>query len=360
MIYRAIGLMSGSSLDGLDIVFAEIHESGRKWGFDILHAECVPYTVEWQERLKNARHLSAFDYLVLHAEYGRYLGEKVNEFIEKHALHHKVQLVASHGHTVFHAPEKRMTAQLGDGAAIAAETGLQVISDLRSLDVALGGQGAPIVPIGEALLLPGFDFYLNIGGIANLTIAGRERTAFDVCPANRVLNALANDAGKAYDHNGEMAAGGNLQEHLLQQLNALSYYQLPAPKSLANEFGTETVLPVLQQSGISTSDALHTMVQHICDQIENSVQQWSEPGKEKRLLVTGGGAFNTYLLTELDKRLKALDVEIILPNETLVSGKEALIMALIGILRWRQDENVFASVTGASRSSIGGALWSGS
>jgi anhydro-N-acetylmuramic acid kinase len=157
MIYRAIGLMSGSSLDGLDIAFVHFHENAGKWDFDIVHAECWPYAAEWINKLQSSIQLNALDYQLLHTEYGHYLGSGVNAFINKHQLHYQVQLIASHGHTTFHVPQK-MTAQLGDGAAIAAETGIPVISELRALDVALGGQGAPIVPIGDKLLFGEFDY----------------------------------------------------------------------------------------------------------------------------------------------------------------------------------------------------------
>src|SRR3954454_8275721 len=192
MVYKAIGLMSGSSLDGLDIVFAELSEQRGKWNYEIKAAETMPYDVQWKQTLAGATALSAYNYLELHAAYGKYLGESVNTFIDKNHLHHQVQLICSHGHTVFHAPEKRFTAQLGDGAAIAATTGINVISDLRAMDVALGGQGAPIVPMGERLLFEEYNWLLNIGGIANLSYRREDRyIAYDVCPANAVLNKLA-------------------------------------------------------------------------------------------------------------------------------------------------------------------------
>ncbi len=190
MIYRAIGLMSGSSLDGLDIAFAEFHENGGKWDFEIKAAECYPYSTEWVNRLKKATELNAFDYQLLHIEYGHYLGREVNRFIDAHDLHYQVGLVSSHGHTTFHDPSRGLTAQLGDGASIAAETGLPVVSDLRAMDVALGGQGAPIVPIGEQLLFNDYAYFLNVGGIANISFNQTPYIAFDVCAANRVLNML--------------------------------------------------------------------------------------------------------------------------------------------------------------------------
>ena len=365
MVYRAIGLMSGSSLDGLDIVFAEIQENGGKWTYEILQADCYPYSDEWIKKLKEAVSLPALTYQLLHAEYGHYLGQQVNRFIRENQLEYKVSLVASHGHTTFHIPARRMTAQLGDGAAIAASTQLPVVSDLRSMDIAFGGEGAPIVPIGEKLLLGDYDYFLNIGGIANISAAGKPPEGgwgFDVCAANRVLNMLAAEAGKEFDDEGKMAAKGNLNEQLMQQLNKFEYYDRAYPKSLANDFGTDTVYPVIKRSGCSTNDALRTYTEHIALQIKNAITAASNlqpPTSNFKLLCTGGGAFNTFFIERLSDHLKELNIEVIIPGEKLIKYKEALIMALIGILRWREETNVLASVTGAKRDSIGGAVWMG-
>jgi len=380
MIYRAIGIMSGSSLDGLDIAFTEFTETGGKWTFEILAAECIEYNSEWQTKLKTAVSLSAMDYQLLHCEYGHFIGRQINGFIDKHNLHHKVHLIASHGHTTFHLPEKQMTAQLGDGAAIAAETQLSVVSDLRSLDVALGGQGAPIVPIGEKLLFAGYDYFLNIGGIVNISIAnpavntstalGADDAplllrpgyiAYDVCAANRVLNMLAATIGMQYDDGGRLAATGNVNDDLLKKLNRLTYYSKAWPKSLANSFGTDEVYPIIQQAAISTADALRTYVEHICIQLRNALLNHAtqSTGERKSMLVTGGGALNDFLIERLKALLAEELIEVLVPDEKLLQYKEAVIMGLIGILRWREEANVLPSVTGASRESIGGALWLG-
>lgn len=362
MIYRAIGVMSGSSLDGLDIAFVEFQEQGGKWTYEINEADCYPYTTEWTEKLKNAINLPAREYQLLHTAYGHYIGQEVNRFIESHQLHYKVAVVASHGHTTFHMPASQMTAQLGDGAAIAAKTQLPVVSDLRALDVAFGGQGAPIVPIGEKMLMNDFTYFLNIGGIANISLNAEEYVAFDVCPANRVLNMLANDAGKPFDEDGKMAASGNVHDELLNQLNKLAYYSQPYPKSLANDFGTDVVYPLIKSAGLSTPDAIRTFSEHVALQICNALSslniQQPVPGN-KKLLVTGGGALNTFLVNRLSELLRVENIEVVVPDTKLVNYKEALIMAFIGVLRWRQEYNVLASVTGASRNSIGGALWTG-
>ena len=363
MTYRAIGLMSGSSLDGLDIVLAEFQENAGKWKYEILKADCYAYSDEWIKRLKNSTSLSALEYQLLHVEYGHYIGQQVNYFIEKNNLQYQVSLIASHGHTTFHLPEKKMTAQLGDGAAIASETGLPVVSDLRALDVALGGQGAPIVPIGEKLLLGDYDFFLNLGGIANLSLNAEKYIAFDVCPANRVLNILANELGKEYDEGGKIAATGNVNNKLLEKLNSLEFYKQPYPKSLANEFGTDVVYPFIRDAVLEIRDGLRTYVEHICFQIKNSIAKFISDSllttHDSRLLATGGGAQNTFLVQRLAEVLREVNVEIIVPDKMLINFKEALIMAFMGILRWRQEYNVLSSVTGAKRNSIGGALWNG-
>lgn len=364
MVYRVIGLMSGSSLDGLDIAFAELQENGGKWSYEIIHAECYEYNSEWIAKLKNAVNLSALDYQLLHTDYGHYLGKQVNLFIKKNNLQHQVNLISSHGHTTFHVPQKLMTAQLGDGAAIAAETQLPVVSDLRAMDIAFGGQGAPIVPIGEKMLLGDYTYFLNLGGIANISANINERfIAFDICAANRVLNMLAEEKGFVFDDDGKISAAGNINDDLLQKLNNLEYYKHPYPKSLANDFGIETVFPIIKQWPLSIEDAMRTYAEHIVFQIRDSIQKISInyhllPAYSK-LLVTGGGTYNSFLIKRLQQVLSEINVEVFIPDENLIKYKEALIMALIGTLRWREEYNIMASVTGAKRNSIGGALWLG-
>lgn len=364
MIYKAIGLMSGSSLDGLDLVFAHFHETAGQWNYEIKAADCYPYSLEWKEKLQRATKLSAKDYCLLHTEYGHFLGKQVMQFVEENNIHLQMDLIASHGHTTFHLPGQKMTDQLGDGAALAAETGVAVISDLRNMDIALGGQGAPIVPAGEKLLFPDYDLFLNLGGIANISFHDEDKViAFDVCPANRVLNALAAMLNKPYDDKGQWAQLGSLNEDLLQELNALDYYHKPWPKSLANEFGTEVLLPLIQNHSLSIQGKLRTYCEHIALQVKKAIENLlavNNSGKEKyRLLVTGGGAFNTFLVNCLQERLIPLQVEVIVPEKEVVKFKEALIIALLGVLRWQERNTTLASVTGASRSSIGGALWMG-
>lgn len=361
MVYKAIGVMSGSSLDGLDIAYVHFQETGGKWTYDLLHFDCHAYSATWVEKLKNAIHLSAIDYQLLHAAYGHYIGQQINEFINAHELHHQVDLIASHGHTTFHLPAQRMTGQIGNGAGIAAETGLPVVSDLRAMDVAFGGQGAPIVPIGEKLLLGNYAFFLNLGGIANISFNDPQQyLAFDVCPANRVLNMLMNEIGKEYDEGGNIAASGLAHEALLAELNQLDYYKQPYPKSLANDFGTDTIYPVIKKYNLSIVDAACTMVEHIAVQLKNAITQINGPSSEAcQLLATGGGALNNFLIDRIRFHLNALQIEVVVPAKELINYKEALVMALMGVLRWREEYNVLATVTGARRNSINGAIWLG-
>ena len=374
MVYRVIGLMSGSSLDGLDIVYVHLQEVAGKWNFEIIQSACYPYNREWIMRLRSATGLTAWDYQLLHVAYGHYLGEQVNLFMQQNDLYYQVQLISSHGHTSFHHPEKKMTAQLGDGAALAVSTGINVVSDLRAIDMALGGQGAPIVPIGEKLLFGSYDFFLNLGGIANISCQQRGAfIGFDICPANRILNMLAGERDLEYDKDGALAETGGIDWDLLARLNELTYYDQPWPKSLSNDFGQEVVYPLIRENGGRLEDRLRTYCEHICIQVKKAVdglvheyleKEKEELGKERipsrpRIFITGGGALNGFLIKLLKIKLENAGVIPVIPEREIILYKEALVMALMGVLRWREEDNVLASVTGASRNSIGGAVWIG-
>jgi len=351
--------MSGSSLDGVDIAFTRLEEVRGKWTYSILNAECVPYSEKFAHELAHAHTLKINEFMHLHTRYGRYLGELVNDFIQKNNLHHQVHFIASHGHTILHEPQLGITLQAGDGASIAAVTGLPVISDLRALDVALGGQGAPIVPIADKLLFGEYNYLLNIGGIANITFQNNEnRIAFDVCPANQILNALAAHEGLAMDEDGRLAAEGYCQPDVLDDLNSSAYYKIPPPKSLGNEQARELVFPKLLLSPHDNRDLLCTYCIHIAEQVAESVKLFPPAQPGSKMLITGGGAFNTYLVTQIRKALEDVGVEVIIPDAMIIKYKEAVAMALIGALRWRGEVNVLSSATGASCDSSGGAIWS--
>ena len=360
MVYKVIGLMSGSSLDGLDIAHVLLEEVRGKWSYKILHADCLEYNDQWAHDLRHASDLKVGEFLKLNTSYGRYLGARIKEFIARHELSHQVNFIASHGHTVFHEPEHNTTCQIGDGATIAAVTGLPVISDLRSMDVALGGQGAPIVPIGDKLLFSEYDYLLNLGGIANITVPHNgSLLAFDVCPANQVLNELAEREGKAMDENGAMALQGVLLPDILDELNSAGFYKMAPPKSLSNEAAKDLVFPKLFASSHNNYDLLHTVTQHIADQVAEVVRQFPIKKENATLYATGGGTFNSYLMLQIGKAIARYNVTIVVPDARVVKYKEALVMALIGVLRWREEENVLCSVTGASKDSVGGAIWLG-
>ena len=370
---RVLGLMSGSSLDGLDIacvdfssVAAASSSSGDKWTFDIVHAETMPYSPDWVNKLSTATELDARSYLLLHSAYGHYLGQCVTRFLARYDLPaESIDVVTSHGHTVFHEPWNGMTAQLGDGAAISAETRLKVVSDLRAMDVAFGGQGAPIVPIGEKYLFENYRLLLNIGGIANLSDQ-TNRIAFDICPANRIMNKLMQTfCQQEFDENGQLASKGEINEVLLGKLNQFDYYKKTYPKSLSNAFGLDLVYPLIVSEKLSVQDSLRTYVEHIVQQISRSIEMIIEREKQDRdayrtcqMLVTGGGAHNQFLIERLRAQLKAdFGIEVECPETKVIDFKEALIMAFIGLLRVENKPNALASVTGARMDSVGGALW---
>jgi anhydro-N-acetylmuramic acid kinase len=360
MVYKVIGLMSGSSLDGLDIVYTWLDEVRGQWSYEIKHADCIPYTDEWTKELQHASRKSVPEFLRLHTRYGRYIGEQINSFIERYGIDHQVHFIASHGHTALHEPQDHTTCQIGDGATIAAVTGLPVINDLRSLDVALGGQGAPIVPVGDKLLFGGYDYWLNIGGIANVTVPHNNSVlAFDICAANQILNTLAEREGLAMDEDGALASQGVLQEGILSALSDIPYYKLQAPKSLSNEAAMGMVFPLLMESSYNTKDLLHTMVYHIAEQIAAAISLYPSGKEEAQILVTGGGAFNKSLIRHIERAIEPLNIKIVIPDTITVQFKEALVMALIGALRWREETNVYSSVTGATRDSVGGTIWMG-
>ena len=345
--YNVIGVMSGTSLDGLDIVFCNLSFTD-SWSFKILKSKTLNYDPEWKEKLSNAHNLSGFDLQKLHKEYGSFIGESINSFIND--IDQKINLIASHGHTVFHQPESKITLQIGDGTEIAVITGITTISDFRSLDVALGGQGAPLVPIGDELLFSEYDFCINLGGFSNISFKENNiRVAYDICPANIILNYLANKLGKAYDKNGTLGKDGNINIDLLKKLNNLEYYHLTHPKSLGREWLDEVFLPIIEQSKISIYDQIRTVYEHIAYQISLSLNT----SKKSKTLITGGGAYNNFLIEQIKQKTKS---KIIIPDKEIIEFKEALIFALLGVLRFNNQINCLSSVTGAKRDSSGGII----
>jgi len=342
--------MSGTSLDGLDLAFCRFEYTAKKWRFNIIKATTVPYPVRWKIKLSEAGNLSANEFSSLNAEFGIYIGKTVRSFIKKNNL--KADFIGCHGHTVFHQPEHRFTVQIGSGAHIAAESAYPCICDFRTTDVALGGQGAPLVPIGDELLFGNYDFCLNIGGFANISYRqSNKRIAFDICPANIILNHLAAKLNKDYDASGNMAKKGNDMQDLLFKLNHLPYYSLNPPKSLGREWLEDMVIPLTAPyKKNQINDLLRTFTEHIAVQISNVINKT----KGNNVLVTGGGAFNDFLIGLIRQKCKA---KLVLPENDIINYKEALIFAFLGVLRMRNTNNCIRSVTGALRDCCGGAIY---
>ncbi len=342
--------MSGSSLDGVDVACCQFHWDGQAWQYQILEGKTYPYSDMWVARLQQLPQQSIEIFPKTHAFYGRYLGNLVKQFLQETSL--QADFVASHGHTIFHQPGAGFTAQIGDGAAISAICGLPVVCDFRSLDLALGGQGAPLVPIGDQLLFGDFDACLNLGGISNIYYkVGDKVLAYDISPCNLVFNQLAQALGQPYDNKGAMAKGAEKDEALVAALNALPYYQQVGAKSLGQEWLNQHIWPLVAEHGhLDELELMASFSAHISFQIAKVI---NEAGL-KRVLTTGGGAYNDFLMEQIKENCTA-DVHI--PASELVQFKEALIFAFLGVLRISNQNNVLCSVTGSQRDHVGGALY---
>ena len=351
--YRVVGVMSGTSLDGLDLAFCEFRFENSRWNYKLSIAETVEYSDVLKDRLKNAVNFSGLELALLHSDYGHFLGQEIQKFIKKNQL--EVDLVSMHGHTIFHQPENRLTLQIGDGAAVATYVKCPVIAQFRNVDVALGGQGAPLVPIGDKLLFNSADFCLNLGGIANISFAENEKTtAFDICVCNMALNYLM----PPYDENGKIAKSGKLNSELLAQLNNLDFFKKQPPKSLGLEWFETIFLPILRRGGkfsAPTEDKLYTVCEHIAEQISKIVN--AQPSvSEKTMIITGGGAKNDFLMSKIKQHCLCKIDE---TNPLIVDFKEALIFAFLGVLRLRKEANCLADVTGAMHDNVGGCVYLG-
>ncbi len=357
-----IGIMTGSSMDGLDFVFCEITVDGGQYRYKVLKAECVPMPVKWKLRLEKLVLQNAVTYIKTHTFFGHFIGEEVRKFIDSHGIAGEVDFIASHGQTIFHQPENHFTSQIGDGAAIAVRSGFPVVCDFRTSDVALGGQGTPIAPIANKLFFPEYKYFLNMGGIANIAAnTGNRFVAFDIVPVNLALNKLAGQLGKDFDRDGDMARRGKVSESLLGELNGSWYYTKDYPKSLSGGWVSKVMLPVLQRHQVSTEDKLRTVVELVAHQTAQAIKHIEQkegikiqPGD--KMLATGGGAFNKFLIEKLQEKLP---LEVVVPDTQTVEFKEAILMALVGVLRVRGEANCLASVTGAQRDNIGGAIYQG-
>jgi len=347
--FRAIGIMSGTSLDGLDICLSEYALAEGKWSFKIISAETIKYNAEIKEKLGNAPKLSGHDLMALDVSYGKWIGEQIKKFVDIKNLN--ADIIGSHGHTVFHEPSNGFSTQIGNGAQIAAAAEIPCVCNFRSGDVARGGQGAPLVPVGDEFLFSNFDICLNIGGIANLSYKNDgNRIAYDICPANMLLNYLANASGLEFDRNGALGRLGKVDKTLLNSMNRLSYYSKQGAKSLGREWFETEFLPIVQAANLPTADILRTSYEHISSQI---AENFSVKAKGE-VLITGGGAKNSFLVEQIKEKCTN---RIIIPEEEIIDFKEALIFGLLAILYQLNLPSSLSSVTGANADSIGGCMY---
>jgi len=361
--------MSGSSLDGLDIAYCsfEVEKTASNQlvshNWNIIEAETIAFSEAWQARLAQLPTQTALILAKTHTYLGHYLGEMVDDFIQRYKI--EPDFIASHGHTIFHEPKGRMTIQIGDGAAMAAVTGFPVISSFRNQDIAIDGEGAPVAPIVDKYLLTGHDFYLNLGGIANITsIQPAKIIAFDICPANQLLNFLANQINLEYDEGGQIAATGEVMPDLLKTINRADFYWKSYPKSLDNNWSKQAILSQLEDDKTLIPNQLCTLVEHIAHQIAFAIKQVIRKENIQKdnysLLATGGGAFNVYLMERLQAKCREVaNIEVVIPNPDIIQFKEAVLMAWMGVMRVENVPNVLKTVTGARRDSINGAIHQG-
>lgn len=348
--YNVIGVMSGTSLDGVDMAHITFTRRDCTWHYKIGVSETIPYTHKWIKELKNSISYSNDQLNTLNCNYTNYLGELIAKFISKNNLK-SLDAVCSHGHTILHQPQNGFTLQIGNLPEIASYFNVPVVCDFRVQDVQLGGQGAPLVPIGDQLLFSAYTYCLNLGGFSNISmIENGKRIAFDISPVNTVLNFYAEKLGFSFDEGGKHATKGNFNPALFEALNAIPFYHAHYPKSLGFEFVKETIFPLIETFNCSTEDVLHTFTKHVAFQIATITTK-----KNSTLLVTGGGAYNTFLIEEIKRY--APFTRITIPDTKTIEFKEALIFGLLGVLKLRNEINVLASVTGAIKDHSSGKIF---
>jgi len=349
--YYVVGVMSGSSLDGLDLAHCRFDHDSAGWHYGVLNALTIPYDPYWKEQLMHAMTADEEFLRDVDRTFGQFIGGHINDFIS--GSRHLPELIASHGHTIFHQPDKGITLQAGSGKEIAQATGISTVSDFRKTDVALGGQGAPLVPVGDELLFGEYDYCLNLGGICNVSYSRHgARYAFDIAPCNMILNHLICRLadGKEMDQDGRTGRKGNISHELLASLNSLPYYSITGPRSLGREWFNAAFLPVISSCSLSFKDILRTVYEHIAVQVARNLSDNSA----ERVLVTGGGTYNTFLI-ELIK--KYTPCKLVIPDTLLVKFKEAIVFAFLGLLRYLGIINCYATVTGARQDSLCGTIY---
>lgn len=348
--YKIIGVMSGTSLDGIDLAHINFTIKDNKWRYQILESETISYSQDWLNKLKVAVSFSEENLIELNENYTELLGNIIKSFIDKRQLKN-IDAVCSHGHTILHQPQNGFTLQIGNLPKIAEIIQEKVVCDFRVQDVKLGGQGAPLVPIGDRILFYEYDYCLNLGGFSNVSFEENlKRIAFDISPVNTVLNFYSNKLGLDYDDKGKIARSGKTNSDLLKELNALDYYKKSFPKSLGFEFVKELVLPLIEKHSISIEDKMHTFTEHIALQTSLAL-----PNKTGKILITGGGAYNDFLIERMQFHLPK--IEIIIPDNKTLEFKEALIFGLLGVLKLRNEINVLSSVTGAKMDHSSGNIF---
>jgi len=351
--YNVIGVMSGTSMDGIDLVHCTLSENNEKWDYTINACKTIDYDEKWRLRLSKLRSQSAYNFVRTDRYYGEYIGLLINDFLKESNL--SADLIASHGHTIFHQPENNLTTQIGDGNAITVITGVPVVTNFRAMDVVLGGQGAPLVGIGDHLLFGEYEMCLNIGGFANISAnVNGERVAYDICPANILLNRIAREFDLEFDEDGKIAEQGKIDYDLLADLNNIPYYKEAYPKSLGREWINQNFWGIVRECKIDKHDKMKTLVDHIAGQIGQNIDDLAgDDPASVRVLATGGGVLNPVLVDYLKSNT---DAEIVVPDSTLINYKEALVFALMGVLRVQNKPNVLASFTGADADSVSGSL----
>ena len=349
--FYVIGLMSGTSLDGLDIAYCKFVKT-IDWSFEILQFKTVEYKQDFRERLLGASQNSEEELQELSFEFGVLMAEELSSFVQQYQIS-RIDLVASHGHTVFHQPEKGITLQIGSPKPLFDLLNVHIVYDFRTQDVLRGGQGAPLVPLVDKILFSEYDACLNLGGFSNISFdCEKERVAFDICPVNIVLNHLANKLGFDFDEKGQIASSSVVNDELLEYLNGLPYYKNTYPKSLGREWVEENIFSHIEHSDLSLECLMRTIIEHIACQIGKVVKEY----KLKRVLLSGGGVFNDFLIDRIQS---------IVPNcceksdYVLIEAKEAMAFAFLGLLRFRGDVNILSSVTGSDKNHSSGKIYRG-
>ena len=338
--YSVLGIMSGTSLDGIDLAICSF-TNDNKWSFKIKKSATIKYPIYWKKKLSELHKKNKKIIAEVNIEYGKFIAENINSFLTE-----KVDFIASHGHTIFHQPEKKYTLQIGDGKTIAKLTQTKTINNFRNLDIKLNGQGAPLVPIGDLHLFPDYKYCVNLGGFANISIKKKEKIiAYDICPVNIVMNKICKHLNIEFDISGNIAKKGKIIINLLNSLNNLSYYQKKYPKSLSREWVEEFIYPLFKEN-YKTEDILNTFCEHIGMQIGSVLN-------DKVAIFTGGGVFNKYLMSRILKYSKS---KIFIPKKEIVNFKEALIFAFLAVLKTKNEINCLKSVTGAKKDSCVGEI----